>query len=36
VRWAKVFSDKRNETNVPDADHSAHLNLAKTTRSGLP
>jgi hypothetical protein len=24
VRWAKFFSDKRNETNVPDADHSAH------------
>jgi F0F1-type ATP synthase assembly protein I len=24
VRWAKFSSDKRNETNVPDADHSAH------------
>lgn len=24
VRWARFFSDKRNETNLPDADHSAH------------
>ena len=24
VRWASFFSDKRNETNVPDTDHSTH------------
>ena len=24
VRWARFFSEKRNETNVPDPDHSAH------------
>src|SRR5688572_29868654 len=24
VRWARFFSDKRNETKVPDSDHSAH------------
>jgi F0F1-type ATP synthase assembly protein I len=24
VRWARFFSDKRNETNVADPDHSAH------------
>jgi F0F1-type ATP synthase assembly protein I len=24
VRWARFFSDKRSETNVPDHDHSAH------------
>ena len=24
VRWARFFSDKRNKTNVPEADHSAH------------
>jgi len=23
VRWARFFSDKRNEANVPDTDHSA-------------
>jgi hypothetical protein len=24
VRWARFFSEKGNETNVPDPDHSAH------------
>jgi len=24
VRWARFFSETRNETNVPDPDHSAH------------
>jgi len=24
VRWARFFSERRNETNVPDPDHSAH------------
>jgi F0F1-type ATP synthase assembly protein I len=24
VRWARFFAEKRNETNVPDTDHSAH------------
>jgi F0F1-type ATP synthase assembly protein I len=24
VRWASFYSDKRNETNVPDTDHSTH------------
>ena len=24
VRWARFFSDRRDETNVPDPDHSAH------------
>ena len=24
VRWARFFSDKRNETNMPDTDRSAH------------
>ena len=24
VRWARFFSDRRNETKVPDSDHSAH------------
>jgi F0F1-type ATP synthase assembly protein I len=24
VRWARFFSDTRNENNVPDPDHSAH------------
>jgi F0F1-type ATP synthase assembly protein I len=24
VRWARFFSETRNETNVPDSDHSTH------------
>jgi F0F1-type ATP synthase assembly protein I len=24
VRWARFFSERRNETNVPEPDHSAH------------
>jgi F0F1-type ATP synthase assembly protein I len=24
VRWARFFSERRNETNVRDPDHSAH------------
>jgi|SRR5678815_1578496 F0F1-type ATP synthase assembly protein I len=24
VRWARFFSDRRNQANFPDPDHSAH------------
>ena len=24
VRWARFFADRRNETNVPDTNHSTH------------